>query len=227
VEPPESPVDDLGVADLLAFVAERAATTLNVAAAVVWQVDDAGAVLTGGTGGAGAGRARDLFAVAGEGPGTVCARTAGPVVEPDMGEASASWPGFAPTAVAAGFRAAHAVPLCHGGRVIGVLCLLAAEPGALSDAGAVTAQALGDLAAVAIVQHGAATDARARNAQLQAALDSRVAIERATGVIAAGAGVDMAEAFARLRAHARANRRRLADVAQGIIDGSLSPKVFR
>lgn len=227
MESPESPADDLGVADLLALVAERAATTLDVAAALVWRVDHAGAVRAGGSGGAAAGRARDLVAAAGEGPGTVCAHTAAPVVEPDMKDASASWPGFAPMAVAAGFRAAHAVPLCHGGRVIGVLCLLADEPGAMSDAGAVAAQAVADLAAVAIVQHGAATDARARNAQLQAALDSRVAIEQATGVIAAGAGVDMAEAFARLRAHARANRRRLADVAQGIIDGSLSPKVFR
>ena len=59
------------------------------------------------------------------------------------------------------------------------------------------------------------------NEQLSAALTSRVAIEQAKGVVAERAGVDLAEAFSRLRAYARNNNLRLTDVAQAAVAGTL------
>ena len=59
------------------------------------------------------------------------------------------------------------------------------------------------------------------NEQLSAALTSRVVIEQAKGVVAERAGVDLAEAFSRLRACARDNNLRLTDVAQAAIAGTL------
>jgi AmiR/NasT family two-component response regulator len=61
------------------------------------------------------------------------------------------------------------------------------------------------------------------NEQLSGALTSRVVIEQAKGVIAERAGVDLAEAFSRLRAYARSRNLRLTDVAQAAIDGTLDP----
>ena len=57
--------------------------------------------------------------------------------------------------------------------------------------------------------------------QLRAALESRIVIEQAKGVIAAHAGVDVTEAFERLRREARNSGRLLAEVAGAVVDGSL------
>jgi hypothetical protein len=54
-------------------------------------------------------------------------------------------------------------------------------------------------------------------AQLRQALTSRVWIEQAKGVLAATRGVSPDEAFQRLRAQARSSLRKLADLAQEIV----------
>lgn len=59
------------------------------------------------------------------------------------------------------------------------------------------------------------------NDQLSEALNTRIVIEQAKGVLAERMGLDMEQAFARLRSHARNNKLRLADVAQGVVDGTL------
>jgi AmiR/NasT family two-component response regulator len=56
--------------------------------------------------------------------------------------------------------------------------------------------------------------------QLQTALNSRVLIEQAKGVLAERLHLDVAEAFALLRSAARGSNRRLSHLAQAIIDGS-------
>ena len=64
------------------------------------------------------------------------------------------------------------------------------------------------------------------NEQLSAALTSRVVIEQAKGVIAERAGIDLAEAFSRLRHYARNRNLRLTDVAEAAIAGSLDPQAW-
>ena len=56
------------------------------------------------------------------------------------------------------------------------------------------------------------------NEQLNEALNSRIVIEQAKGVIAERAGIDTDEAFQRLRHHARSNNLRLADVARDVAE---------
>ena len=75
------------------------------------------------------------------------------------------------------------------------------------------AQALADVATIAILQHRVGLEAHVVNEQLNEALNSRIVIEQAKGVIAERAGIDTDEAFARLRNYARSNNLRLADVA--------------
>lgn len=53
------------------------------------------------------------------------------------------------------------------------------------------------------------------------ALNSRVVIEQAKGMVAERLGLEMEQAFARLRTHARNHNLRLADVARDVIEGTL------
>ena len=82
-------------------------------------------------------------------------------------------------------------------------------------------QALADMATIAILQHRAAAESQVLNEQLNFALNSRIVIEQAKGVVAERADIDMEQAFARLRHHARNHNLRLVDVAQQVIDRTL------
>jgi len=107
------------------------------------------------------------------------------------------------------------------GQVIGALNLFDDEPGPLSDRDAVVAQALADVATIAILQHRTALEAQVVTNQLSRALDSRVVIEQAKGMIAAKGHLPLDQAFARLRSYARSRSARLADVARAVVDGTL------
>ena len=96
----------------------------------------------------------------------------------------------------------------------------------MDDADVVVAQAFADLATIGIIQHRAVLETQRVNEQLTGALESRVVIEQAKGVIAERAGVDLAEAFSRLRRYARNHNLRLTDVAQASIDGTLDPAAW-
>ena len=85
-----------------------------------------------------------------------------------------------------------------------------------------SAQALADVACIAILQDQAARAAQRRDAQLQHALDSRVIIEQAKGVVSERAHVDMGRAFELIRAHARNHNIQLTLVAASIVAGELT-----
>jgi AmiR/NasT family two-component response regulator len=84
----------------------------------------------------------------------------------------------------------------------------------------------GSPATIAIVHHRAASEAQLVNEQLTHALNSRIVIEQAKGILAERTGLDMEQAFTRLRNHARSHNLRLVDVAQAVIDGTLKPEAF-
>jgi AmiR/NasT family two-component response regulator len=107
--------------------------------------------------------------------------------------------------------------------VIGSLNLLRAEPGPLPATDLVAAQALADVATIGILQHRAAEEHRLLAEQLQYALNSRVAVEQAKGVVAEHAGVDMDGAFGALRKYARDRNQRLVDVAHAVVERRIAP----
>jgi GAF domain-containing protein len=157
-----------------------------------------------------------------EGPCLDCYRDGQPVHCADLSTALDRWPVFAPEALAAGFNSVVALPMRLRDQVIGSLNLLRTEPGMLSDADLVVAQALGDVATIGILQHRAASEYRLLAEQLQFALNSRVVIEQAKGALAQAAGLDMDGAFAAVRRYARAHNLRLTDVADTIVSRDLS-----
>jgi AmiR/NasT family two-component response regulator len=88
------------------------------------------------------------------------------------------------------------------------------------------AKALADSATIAILQDQTTRESTRKAVQLQHALDSRVTIEQAKGMLAERSNVDMNEAFQRMRSYARANNRPLTAVALDIIAGTLPLKAL-
>ncbi|MET4099126.1 GAF domain-containing protein [Agrococcus sp. UYP10] len=158
---------------------------------------------------------------AGDGPCVEAARTGTTVSVADVEQVGGSWAEFRETALGYGYRAVHAVPLRARDEVIGSMGLYRTAPGELSRADAAAARALANLASIGILQERAIRESGLLAEQLQHALDSRVCIEQAKGVIAASADVDMDRAFRMLRDHARKHNLKLLTVAQGVVDRSL------
>jgi AmiR/NasT family two-component response regulator len=80
------------------------------------------------------------------------------------------------------------------------------------------AQAFADVATIGILQERKVTSAELRAGQLQHALDSRLVIEQAKGLVSAQLGISLADAFDAIRRHARSNNRRIHDVARSVVD---------
>lgn len=96
------------------------------------------------------------------------------------------------------------------------------EPGGMGQGDLDAAQALADVATIAILQQRAVLEAHVLNERLDHALNSRIVIEQAKGMVAERRGLDMERAFSTLRNHARRHNLRLVNVAHDIIAGTLA-----
>src|SRR3954453_4146016 len=157
-----------------------------------------------------------------QGPCLDCVRNRALVTSGDLERDIARWPVFVPEALAAGFRSVTAVPLRLRNEVIGGLNMFGATPRSLSDADLRLAQALADAATIGILQQRAVHRTSVLAEQLQLALNSRVGIEQAKGVIAERHSVSMDVAFEALRRYARDNNLKLHDVAGGVVSGAIT-----
>jgi transcriptional regulator with GAF, ATPase, and Fis domain len=158
---------------------------------------------------------------AGEGP-CVEAYISGKVVSvPDVAAVEDRWPLFAARAAELGYTAVHSNPLRLRTETIGALNLFRDRPGELSQQDVAASQAMADVATIGILQERAFREADLTQRQLRHALESRVVIEQAKGVVAHTRGVDMDEAFRLIRSHARNNGELLDSVARAIVDRAL------
>ena len=157
-----------------------------------------------------------------EGPGLDCFRTGLPVRCDDLDAVTDRWERFLPEARAAGYASVYAVPMRLRQQVIGSLNLLGARPNVVDEPGLVEAQALADVATIGILQHRAASEQRVLAEQLQYALQSRILVEQAKGILAEHARIDMESAFGTLRAYARSSNQRLVDVAGDLVERRLT-----
>jgi GAF domain-containing protein len=222
VELADTLVADFDVVELLTLLADRCVDVLDVDAAGLMLVAPDGDLRVMASSSA-AMRVLELFEIqAQEGPCLDCHRTGEPVVNQDLTTVNGRWPRFAPEALAAGFHSVHALPMRLRGSVIGALNLFHSKPGEMRPDDIAAAQALADVATIGILQHRASLEAQVLNEQLNHALNSRILIEQAKGVVAERAGLNMEQAFSALRNHARTHNLRLADVAEGVIDGTLA-----
>ena len=222
VELADTLVANFDVVDLLSLLVDQCVDVLDVGAAgLMLAAPDGGLRVMASSNETM--RVLELFEVqAEEGPCLDCYRTGQPVVNEDLETIDGRWPRFAAEALAAGYRSVHALPMRLRGTVIGALNLFHVDSGAMRPADIAAAQAFADIATIAILQHRAALEAQALNEQLNHALNSRIVIEQAKGMVAERESVDMDEAFFVLRSYARNHNLRLVDVATDVIAGRLS-----
>ena len=222
VELADTLVDDFDVVDLLTRLADNCVEVLDVDAAGIMLAAADGQLRVMASSSE-AMRVLELFEIQAEqGPCLDCHRTGQPVVNQDLAAANVRWPHFAAEALAAGFRSVYALPMRLRGSFIGALNLFRAGPGEMGSADIDIAQAFADVATIAILQHRAAQEAQIVNEQLTHALNSRVVIEQAKGMVAERLRFDMQQSFNALRNHARNHNVRLAELAHAVIDGSVS-----
>ncbi|MDQ1396116.1 MAG: hypothetical protein QOG64_1375 [Acidimicrobiaceae bacterium] len=213
-------VDDFDTIDLLTVLVDRCVELLDAAAAGILLADDRNRLHVVAASSEQA-RLLELFQLQNhEGPCLDCFTSKEAVVNHDLAK-STRWPRFAREAVAAGFQSVQAVPLRLRERVIGALNVFVDDRVVVDDSDLAVAQALADVATIAILQDQAHREAQTINLQLQTALHSRVTIEQAKGVLAERAQIPMEDAFARLRRYARNHNRRLSEVATEVAEGTM------
>ena len=214
-------VDDFDVVELVTTLVDHCVQVLDIDAAGIMLADPAAGLQVLASSDAEM-RLVELFEVQSQqGPCLDCFQSGQPIVNTDLTTADGRWPQFAPVAVAAGYRTAAAIPMRLRGTIIGALNLFRSDAGPLSDDDVAAAQALADVATIAILQHTVAVDAERINSQLTGALESRVVIEQAKGMIAERAHITVDQAFARLRTHARNHNAKLTVVARDVVKGSI------
>src|ERR1700730_9669240 len=220
VELADTLVNDFDVVEFLHTLATRCVALFDVDAAGIMLAAERGAL--GVVGAADEQTSMlELFEIQShEGPCSECYRSGHIVSEHDL-ETTDRWPRFRHEALNTGVRAALAVPLSLRDENLGALNLFRAEPGGLDDDDLAACQALADVATIALIQERALREARLVAEQLQRALDSRVVIEQAKGVLAGLANVDMHTAFKLLRGYARAENLLLVEAASAVIAGRL------
>jgi GAF domain-containing protein len=226
VELADTLVDEFDPVDFLQTLTDRSVELLGADAAGLMLADQRGALqLMAST----LERARDLEVFelqVREGPCLDCFATGRPIVNVELAEAHQRWPVFTRAAVEAGFRATHALPLRLRQEVLGAMNLFTVEARPLDAEHLAIGQAMADVATIGLLHERNLREQTVLSEQLQAALHSRVLIEQAKGVLAARAGVDIAEAFTRMRGHARRHGLPLTAVATAVVEGSLDDRAF-
>jgi transcriptional regulator with GAF, ATPase, and Fis domain len=163
-------------------------------------------------------RLLELFELQGaEGP-CLDAYASGRPVQASAAESHLRWPVFGPQAAEVGFQRMCAVPLRVRADIIGALNLFRGSDEPFTDTEMEIAQAMAEVAAIALLQERALREQGLLTGQLEAALNSRVVIEQAKGMLSEYLTVTVDDAFELLRAYARTHNLRLSDVAGDVVD---------
>lgn len=194
VELVETLVGDFDVIEVLTGLTTRCVELLGAGAAGILLADSDSTLRVVGVSNEQV-RVLELFQIQNEqGPCLDCYRTGSVVTNADLNDGS-PWPEFAAVSVAEGFPSVCAIPMRLATINLGCLNLFMSEPVRLSEADVALAQALADVASIAIVQNQTNRQATVREDHLQHALRSRIVIEQAKGIIAERDQIDMDAAF--------------------------------
>ncbi|MGW6055415.1 ANTAR domain-containing protein [Streptomyces sp. NPDC055189] len=229
VQAVDTMVDDFDLIDFLYRMCDRCNDLLGVSAAGIMLADPLGELHLVAASDE-ATRLLELFAVrTGRGPCVACYRdgTARLNVLLEPAAHSDQFPRFAARARQQGFAITHALPMRLRHQVVGALNLFDSREQKLSASDARVAQALADVATIAILQHRTLVQADLERAQLRSALSSRIVVEQAKGILAERWHTSPDEAFDALRRYARRHRLPLAVLCRQFIDGSLKSSALR
>jgi GAF domain-containing protein len=161
----------------------------------------------------------ELQATHGEGPCVDAFDDKQPVATDDLGQED-RWPAFSPDAARRRLLAVLASPIPYSEQAVGVVAVFAAQPHPWTEAEREAIVAFTELVALLILNAMQARERGRVAAELQVALDSRVVIEQAKGVLVGRHGLTTRQAFERLRRQARDQRRPLSEVARAVVDAA-------
>lgn len=215
-------VADYDVIGLLQTLVDSCVTLFDVTAAGILLVDEHG-VLDVVASTSEAGRLVEVMQIdAEEGPCLECFSTGKSVSVEDIREGPPRWQRFRESAASVGFRSVYAIPLRLRTTTIGALNLLRAETGQLNERDVRAAQALADVATIGVLHERTLRENEVVQTQLQRALNTRVAIEQAKGVLAHTHAISTEEAFLRLREYARSTNTLLSVLAEQVVNRQIS-----
>jgi GAF domain-containing protein len=154
------------------------------------------------------------------GPCVESQRTARPVLVADLTDHPRKWKEFTTVAATVGVVSVAAIPIRLGGAGLGVLDLYHDSQHRWTTEEVRLADRLARMAASYAFE---LYRARRTTIQLQQALDSRVIIEQAKGMLAERMGITIDAAFGRIRAHSRNHHTPLRTVADAVVQQGLNP----
>lgn len=158
----------------------------------------------------------ELQVTLGEGPSVDVWSSRRPVLEPDLaGSGSMRWPAFAPAALSLGAASVYGFPLQTGAARLGVLDINRAQTGSLTGDQLALALTFAEIAVETLL--GTKQDLDGSPGGLQGALADQAVLYQAQGMVMIQLSVRLEEAAARLRGHAYATDRRLAEVARDVV----------
>lgn len=158
----------------------------------------------------------------GEGPSLDAFARHETVLEPDLEHARPSrWPIFTAGALELGARGAFALPLNAGAKCIGVLTLYRDVAGDLTPDQRADGLVVTNELVRSILEIQSRHEADPLAADLNDVASHRAEVHQASGMVAVQLGVAVADAEARLRAHAYAANRSVVDVARDIVERRL------
>ena len=222
VELADNLVDDFDVIDVLTVLSLRCVGAIDVDAVGIMLASPGGELQFVASSSESM-RILELFQIqVDEGPCVDCFRDGTAIVNRDLADSDDQWPVFAPRAIAHGFHSVHSLPMRLRGRTIGALNLFRSKLGLLDEEDVALAQGLADVATIAILQHRTSLDAKVLNDQLSYALNSRIIIEQAKGMVSQATRTDMDHAFSRLRTHARNHNLGMTEVANMLVSNALA-----
>jgi GAF domain-containing protein len=137
------------------------------------------------------------------------------------GDAAERWPDYTIAAKTAGVQAVAGIPMLAEGVAIGAVNLYASQPRDWSAEDLRVATILASIATGYLAHASAARQQQRTAEQLQQALNTRIIIEQAKGVLAVKREITVDEAFLTLRRYAREHGARIHDVCRAVVTGDL------
>jgi GAF domain-containing protein len=153
----------------------------------------------------------------GEGPCITAARDGVTVISDSLGGDS-RWPRFGGRIARMGVHSALSLPLITPDEVVGAMNIYARGKHAFDERAAELGELFAVPAAIAVQNARVLEDTRRLAGRLQTALDERMVVERAVGIVMSRSGVEEAEALARLTKLSQHEHVKLVQIARNLVD---------
>ena len=158
----------------------------------------------------------------GVGPCVTAYREERVIAVDDLGEHVDLWPEYCAAAASTGVSSVASLPMQLHGIKVGCLNLYAHGPQPWDRDDLAVAEVMADVATGYVINASIMQEQAALNSQLQKALDTRIVIEQAKGVVANRHRISVEAAYQRVREYARSHNATVRAIAESIVRHDLT-----